>query len=733
MIDRRIRVGFILVLVFVLLNMIFGFPAVAAAETDRPKIGLALGGGSAKGFEHIGVLLWLEENRIPVDYVAGTSMGGLMGGCYAMGMTPAEIRAFVANIDWDHLFDETPFTVLDYRRKEDWVDYPVDLEVGFRNKSFRYPSGLPVHRVGLLLSRLTLPYSTISNFDQLPIPFRCVATDLQEQKAVVLQEGSLAGALRATMAIPGVFTPVERDGHWLVDGGVLNNVPADVARSMGADIVIAVNVSGDIKDRNIRGIDNVVMQSVGTVIADNSRRSQEQADIVIKPDLGGLKSTDWKQVEKFIQLGYQAAARQGESLKKWALAPEQWRVYLAKRYEHRKTAVPIPAKIEVTGTSPANQELITERLRKYQGQPLDTEALEEELTDLTGTGLYESLRYESVIENGLPVLRIIVIEKSYGPPFVDFAFVLGVDSIRADHLDLDAQTRITWVNLAGPGSELRTDLGFGTDLNWQLELYEPLHRGPFFIAPAVFLEQDLNSLFLNGSRFSEYKTTDTGYRLDLGYTIDKFTEVRLGYSAAYQETATQVGDPSAVDGLDGVIQSFRIKVKYYNANRAQIPREGGNWDLESRWYPAAPGTDTDFGIVAGKLLWNFPVGNEDIIFTKVEGGGAINGPLPFLQQFKLGGPFRLGTYYYGQLQGSNYFLASLGYLKKLEKVPLLEKVYGGVWLESGAAFEEWSGMSLETNISVGLMRPTVFGPVYIGTSYGKGPNPLFYIGIGKIF
>lgn len=208
----------------------------AASASEHPKIGLALGGGSAKGIAHVGVLEWLEEHRIPIDYVAGTSMGGLVGGAYATGMTPAELRQLLRNVDWDLTFlGEPPYKAMVFRRKQDRRDLPVKIELGLKD-GLSLPSGLdPAHQIGLLLSRISFPYKSDLHFDDLPTPFRAVATDLQASEVLVLEQGSLSQSLLATMAIPAVFPPVEIDGKLLADGGMLNNVPADVVRAMGAD------------------------------------------------------------------------------------------------------------------------------------------------------------------------------------------------------------------------------------------------------------------------------------------------------------------------------------------------------------------------------------------------------------------------------------------------------------------------------------------------------------------
>src|SRR5947209_11793093 len=232
-----------------------GNPAAAGAKIpprSRPRIGVALEGGGALGLAHIGVLKWFEEHHIPVDYVAGTSMGGLVGGFYAAGMNPEEMKTLIEGLDWRKILsDRTPYEDLSYRRKEDQRAYPNSLIFGLRH-GLSVPAGLNAgHQIGLLIDRVALPYYAVPSFDALPVPFRCVATDLVSGKPYTFKDGSLAVALRATMSIPGAFSPVHDGQTVFVDGGLLNNLPTDVVRQMGAEIVIAVHLEkapADAKD-----------------------------------------------------------------------------------------------------------------------------------------------------------------------------------------------------------------------------------------------------------------------------------------------------------------------------------------------------------------------------------------------------------------------------------------------------------------------------------------------------
>ena len=278
-------------------------------EPTRPKIGLALGGGSAPGLSHLGVLKWLEEHRIPVDFVAGTSMGGLVGGLYATGHKPAEIEEFVRQIDWeDALRIGLAYSHLTYRRREDLRQFPNRLEIGVKH-GMQLPAGLSAgHRVGLVLSRFTSPYAGLRTFDDLPIPFRAVATNLVNGEQVIFDRGSLFDALRSTMALPGIFTPWKVGAMVLVDGGLLNNLPVDVVRKMGADVVIAVVMEKPpVGSKELESILGVTGRAVDVMILNQEKRSMALADLVVAPDLQGFASDDFKRAPELAQRGSMAA------------------------------------------------------------------------------------------------------------------------------------------------------------------------------------------------------------------------------------------------------------------------------------------------------------------------------------------------------------------------------------------------------------------------------------------
>lgn len=735
-VSKKIRVlvylGIVTVALLISISLKINTVQAETFSTGRPKIGIALGGGGALGLAHIGVLKWLEENRIPVDYVAGTSMGGLIGGCYATGMSAGEIETFLKSINWNQLFDTVPpLKNVDFRRQEDQRDYSAEVEIGWKNQGVKLPQGLTGYRISLLLSRIALPYSSIQSFDELPIPFRCVAADIIHNEPWVMADGSLAEAMRATMAVPGVFTPVERDGRLLIDGGIFDNVPTDVAKKMGADVIIAVHLNADKgKPRDSKN-SIVLFDTINAILEGNSQPSLGLADVVLEPQRGNLSMISWNSIDQFITYGYQVAAEQASQLKKYSLSEADWQQYLKQRNERKKSIhSSVPEQIMVLGASPQNETAIKSRLQTHLGKPLDPVRLEADLTDILGSSFYESLRYEYQIRDGIPTLVIKVVEKSYGPPFMDFAINMGIGG---EQTQINPRVRLTAFNTSGLGSEWRTDIGVGTELYFFSELYNPIFASNFFVAPFVKFNQSTLGMFDNGYQINSYKNDNSEAGLDLGYSFEKSAELRAGYILGNQTLRQESGEEKPWD-LNGGIRRAHLKWNFNNTDEMIFAKKGFEWKLEANWYDLAPGSPEPFGQVETQLIKCFPVGAKDRIFTMVAAGDSFQGTPPWAQQFRLGGPFRLGCYNINELSGNNYLLENIGYLKSLGAFPMSSRdIYLGIWYENGGVFENWSQQELKHDIAVGLVSTTIFGQVYLGISYGEEGNQSVNFILGHIF
>src|SRR6266478_3282478 len=451
---------------------------------QRLKIGVALEGGGALGLAHVGVLQWLDEQHVPVDYIAGTSMGGLVGGFYAMGVSPTDMKDVIERLDWDEILtDRTRYQDLSFLRKQDQRAYPNSLVLGLR-KGLYLPAGLNAgHQIGLLIDRETLPYFGLRSFDELPIPFRSVATDLVSGKEFVFKDGPLAQALRATMSIPGAFTPVHDGQRVYVDGGLVNNLPTNVVRQMGADIVIAVHLETQPTEaKNIQSLLSVLEQSVRAVISESEVRGLANADAIVSVHLGHFLMRDFTKNRPIMQAGYEAAKGKSKLLAAFALNDAAWQESLHERDTRKQTSSAAPQFIEVQGTSAPAQEDIRRYLKGFIGKPLDADKLNPALTRLTGGGRYDTLDYRIIERDGKDGLLIIVKEKDFAPPTLQPAF--EVDGSEAGDIEFTLGMRLTLMDVAGFRSEWRTDFLFGNTYGVSSELYRPFRaESKWFFAP----------------------------------------------------------------------------------------------------------------------------------------------------------------------------------------------------------------------------------------------------------
>src|SRR5271170_277634 len=350
------------------------------SDPNSQKIGLVLEGGGALGLAHIGVITWLEEHHIPVSYVAGTSMGGLVGGVYATGRSPAEVRELVSSIPWNNVLrGQVPFQNLTFRRKEDSYVYPGSIEFGLK-KGLQFPSGFNSgQQVQFILDRVALPYSTVESFDQLPIPYGCVATDLDSGKKYVFRDGSFATAMRSTMSLPGFFSPVRVDGHLFADGGLLDNLPVDVAKQMGAAITIAVylDTRAAPQPANMSSF-GVLGKSISVMIAANEVQSMEAADVLVSVPLAKFDTMDYAQSNDLIKAGYDAAQSKAAVLSRFSVDDATWKQYLATR-DARRRQTPKPEFIEVAGTDPHSAKAIQKDFQPELGQDVNSDQMQKKI------------------------------------------------------------------------------------------------------------------------------------------------------------------------------------------------------------------------------------------------------------------------------------------------------------------------------------------------------------------
>ena len=727
----------------VVVGLLAGAVAPARAQPpDHPRVGLALGGGSALGLAHVGVLQWFDEHRIPVDLIAGTSIGGLIGGAFACGMTADEIDALISAINWDKMFQaDVPYALKDFRRKQDARALSSRIEFGLK-KGFRLPPAVNTgQQVHFLLQRIALPYFDVASFDDLPTPYRAVATDLRAAETVILDRGNLVDAMRATMTIPGVFDPIVMGPRLLVDGGLLKNLPADVVRDMGADVVIAVDVGKEARGpRRYDTLLDVLRQTMDVVMLENSHRALAASSIVIRPELTGFGTMDWRRSRTLIERGYNAAEAASSTLLPLALDEAGYAAWKAGRAARRRTTPPTPQFVSVPGVSAEEQAVIRRRLAVHLSRPVDVARLNADLLALTGSDRYERIDYEFTRADGQLGLLVRVRPRENGPPFLAVAPVLG--NAGASVFSMSVRGRMTAYDLVGRGSEARVDASAGTGLSASAELWLPLSRSRWFVAYHGSVSRTLTPGYSGTATYAEHRVRRADVGIDVGFTTGRWSEFRAGVGLAHVD-ATPTGEASAIPSVRGSERFTSVEWTFDGQDSPMIPSRGLFARVRAKRFAkvAPPGgtgplIPTDYpdrfdrAEFDGSLF--APIGSRYRVFTRF-GVGSTFGAHPLApNDFGLGGPPGLSALRPNEIHGSEYMLFASGMLRSVARLPdmLGDYVFVGAWVENGTAFERLASARWHTHLSGGLVMETFLGPVFVAGSAGLDGHGRFYVGVG---
>ncbi|HEY6412638.1 MAG TPA: patatin-like phospholipase family protein [Edaphobacter sp.] len=703
----------------------------------RPRIGLVLEGGGALGLAHIGVIQWMEDHHIPVDYVAGTSMGGLVGGLYASGLTTGEMKEFVDRIDWASVLSgQVPFQALSFRRKEDKLAFPNRLEFGLKGGRLRVPNGLNSGAaVGLLFDRTVLPYYDLQSFDDLPIPFRCVATEIISGQPHVFKDGSLAQALRATMSIPGVFAPVHHGDLVFSDGAAVDNLPVDVARDMGANVVIASYLdSGPTDPGSLGSLVGVAGRNVSIMVAANVARSLQNADIVISSDVSKFGTLEFSRSDDLIPIGVKSAEMMSERLKKYALNDADWAEYMQQRQARRRTKVPVPQFIEIYGIKGARQQEMDAKFERFIGKPIDLDRLEDTIADVEGTGLYSTINFNLVDRDGKHGLLIRPREKDHGPPFMNLGLtILANDS---NNVQFGMALRATFFDLVGPGSELRVDGAVGQPAGLGGELFRPFKAGGrAFVAPHAYLTHQVIPYYQGSTQLDQYRQTTNGLGADLGFQFNARTEVRVGQDYQWYSAVRTIGTPI---GNEFHLRPFvsAVKFQYLGQDDMMVPTRGTIAAGVYNYYTQRPNGSGGYSQMTGRLQHFIPIKSRGILLGTMEGGTSFGADNLGLAGVSLGGPLRLSAYSRDELLGTDYFFARAGYLYRLGRLnPVIgDALYAGGIYEIGKMYgANAQTPSLPYSVTGAVVVKTLIGPLFGGLSVGDGGRWKWYFGLGRVF
>ena len=720
----------------------------------RPRIGLVLSGGGARGAAHIGVLKVLEELHIQIDAIAGTSMGAVVGGLYASGLNAREIESIMTSLNWQDAFrDRPPREDLTFRRKEEDENFLVKFPLGLRGRHIQLPKGLiQGQKLSQTLRRLTLPVAQIIDFDHLPTPFRAVSTDLESGEAVIMKSGDLTTAMRASMSAPGVFAPVERDGRLLVDGGIAENIPIDVAREMGVDILIVVDVGSPLLTRDkLTSVPVISNQMLAILIQKNSREQLQKLaknDVVIEPQLGDTSSFDFGIVARVIASGEIAAREAQNQLVALGEAPEQFQQYVARRDQARSNPPRIDfVRIDAGSERYANrlEHLFTDII----GKPLDPDAVARHVTTVYGQGNLESLDYRVIQdpESERYGVSLNARRNSWGPNYVRFGLSLQDDF--AGNSSYDAAARFVMSEITAPGGELVGDLQIGEDSKVGGDIYLPLSdTSGFFIDPHILAEARNLDVPLGQVSSAEYRVHTFNYGLDFGREFGNWGEIRTGVQHEEGHSRVNIGDPTLPEQRFNT-RSFFLRMSYDRLDDVNFPHKGQTasieWDAERR----ALGSDQKSDRLEFSYLGALSFGRYTGVFSAA-GGTTLNTPdvaqsLPggipadVRLLFTLGGFLNLSGLKANSLSGPHYGIARTLFYKQIGRggpgyldVP----TYIGVSFEIGNVWATRSEASL-TNThrdeSIFLGMDTFLGPVYLATGFDDKGQQAFYLFLGRTF
>jgi NTE family protein len=709
---------------------------------DRPRIGLVLSGGGARGAAHIGVIRALEEMKIPIDAVAGTSMGAVVGGLYAAGLSGQEIEEVFRSIDWKDLFqDRAPRKDLVYRRKQDDRSFLASGGLGVRaDDGVVLPLGLVQgQKITQVLRNSTMRVADVQDFDKLPTPFRALATDLESGDAVVLRSGDLATVLRASMSAPGVLSPVEIGGRMLVDGGLVDNLPVDLVKEMGVDVVIAVDVSFPLARRDgLASPLDVTNQMIAIMVrrgtADSIRRLGER-DVLVSPELGRMTAIDFARMPQVVSAGQVAAARESDRLATLAVPAEDYGSYALARYRATDPSFEV-AFVRPAPRSEADARRIDAVFGPLVDQPLDTAALQRKAYRQYGLDRFEAVDYRIVRDDGERGLEIDLRRKSWGPNFLRVGMSIESDYEGGTVANAGARLLMTGVNSLD--GELLLDSQLGEDPHFIAELFQPLtFTTDLFVAPGFRYQLETLQVVQDGRRVAQYRNRDTDVSLALGAELSNWGEVRIGVRRGNGSSRVMIGEP-VVPGEDFDIGAAFLEFGYDRLDSAYFPKHGqafrASWLSESE----ALGASGDADIVAASWLLARTSGRNSLVLS-MEGGSALDDEVVSPQElFTLGGFLSLSGLPRDALIGTQYGIVRTIAYRRVSRggTGLFEfPAYLGASFEIGNVWPDQDAVDfsdLKTGGSVFLGAETPFGPLYLAGGLAEGDGA-FYLILGKTF
>jgi NTE family protein len=736
------------------LGMAFSVPAHAGqdeellretdADAGRPSVGLALSGGGARGGAHIGVLKALEELRIPVDYIAGTSIGAIVGAFYASGMSIEDLEDVPRNIDLERaLLNVTPRPYRSFRRKRDDDVFLVEMRPGFSDAlELELPIGL-VHGqvIDMILTRLTLSASAAPDFNELVIPFRAVAADIVTGEPVVLASGNLARAVRASMSLPAALAPVEYDGRLLVDGGIAMNLPVEVAIDMGADVVLAVDISAPMREReDMRSILDVTFQLSNLLTREGSeaqKRYLRDQDFLLTPEFAAEHSTvSYARMAETIGAGYELIMAERETLAHLSLPEEEYRAWRTSRQMPALDPPPVVDFIQLNNDSRIADSVIESRLRDIElGQPLDVDLVERAVGRVYGLDFFQNVRYDLITEGERTGVAVDVEERSWGPNYLQLGLKFRASGDDSVMFGLAVSYLRTAVNELG--AEWRTTAKIGDEPALMTSFYQPL--GPaarFFIEPAVSFETTRLSVWSDEERpLGVLRLREAMFDLSVGRELMYFGEIRAGLRRSYGDIRIGVGEPELAQGDDFNRGEVFVRFSVDTLDSIAFPRTGvlatAEW-LGSRTRRLS--ADRDFDRWRLRAFHARTWGRHTLLST-FRYDITTRGEAPLESLSRLGGFIDLSGLNHHELAGQNSMRVGLSYYRRIGDLALFP-AFAGISLEAGNVWDNRRDIGFRDTVVGGSFWAgvdTPVGPIYVGYGRAQGSRDAFYIFLGNFF
>ncbi len=714
-------------------------PESSIANSQRPKIGLVLSGGGARGFAHIGVLKVLEENNVPVDYIVGTSMGSIIGGIYALGLTPEDIETGVTGIHWNKVFNDfARRTQKRFRRKLDNYDFFGVKRIGISNDSLELPPGIiEGQQIELALDRLAYPGFDIEDFDKLSIPYRAIATNIETGKPFIIKNGNIARAMRASMSIPGALPAISIDGVLLIDGGIANNIPVDVARSMGADVVIVVDVSEPLANKEDiqSGID--VTSQLTTImtrrVADQQLATLTEKDILIIPAEKDISSSDFNEYPALIRAGEAAANEMLAALKKYSLSFEDYAEYKAALPKIARRN-PVIDFIEIKNSTDLKDEIMQVRIHQKVGEVLDIAQLEEDLSSIYGLDYSSSVVYSVETRAGKTGLIIYVRDRQWARQYLQFG--LSIESTFDAQSITNLHAAYTNPNLNNMAGEIRASGAVGSEPQLNVEYYQPMNVDlDFYVSTETGISTTVYPILIESNVESVHSINRTYVAFSAGKTFAQTTDLNLGIRYSDGRIKTISGRPPVTpDFLESYVYA---RLMHDSLNNLILPTSGFLGRLEFRANRKTLGSDVNLeqvklSLSGAESYQRYTILGRFIAETTLND---TSSQAQLNNLFLRGGFLELSGTIRNELLGQHFALAEAVFYRRLGDISLLP-MYAGFSLETGNTWFYRSDISTSDLRYAGSMfvaADTFIGPVYLALGATDRGELAVYFNIGNTF